>query len=242
MIITSRKLLAIFGLADQAGLLPTGAGLECVILVDGHLAAYYRFRDTPRDDSTSFIQHLIPKHGFKKIMIVSGDRIEEVQYLANVVGISDIFANQSPEQKVDIVVKETQKAKTAYLGDGINDAPALMAATVGIAFGQNSDITAEAAGAVIMDTSLERVDEFLHICKRMRKIGLQSALGGMTLSLLGMGIAAMGFLTPVAGAITQEVIDVLAILNSLRTIWKPSVLSDMPGDKLCCEKKTKGSR
>lgn len=228
VIITNRKLLDKFGLADQAGLLPTGAGLECVILVDGHLAAYYRFRDTPRDDSTSFIQHLIPKHGFKKIMIVSGDRIEEVQYLANVVGISDIFANQSPEQKVDIVVKETQKAKTAYLGDGINDAPALMAATVGIAFGQNSDITAEAAGAVIMDTSLERVDEFLHICKRMRKIALQSALGGMTLSILGMCIAAMGFLTPVAGAITQEVIDVLAILNSLRTIWKPSVLSDMP--------------
>ncbi len=227
VIITSRKQLDRFALADKAALLPQGTGLECVILVNGQLAAYYRFHDTPREDSTFFIQHLPAQHGFKKIMIVSGDRMEEVRYLANVVGISEVYADQSPEQKVDIVVKETQQAKTVYLGDGINDAPALLTATVGIAFGQNSDITAEAAGAVIMENSLERVDEFLHISKRMRKIGLQSGVGGMVLSLLGMGIAAAGFLFPVAGAITQEVIDVIVILNSLRTIWKPSILSDM---------------
>lgn len=228
VIVTSRKQLDKFGLGKDAALLPQGAGLECVILFDHQLAAHYRFRDAPRTDSASFIQHLIPKHGFRKVMIVSGDREEEVRYLADDVGIAEVYASKNPEEKVDIVAKETKLAKTAYLGDGINDAPALLAATVGIAFGRNSDITAEAAGAVIMDSSLEKVDEFLHISKRMRSIALQSAVGGMMLSILGMIAASFGFLPPVAGAITQEIIDVAAIMNSLRTIWKPAVMSDMP--------------
>lgn len=228
VVITSRKQLGGFGLEKDALLLPQGAGLECIILIDHRLAAHYRFRDSPRADSVSFVQHLLPKHGIDKVMIVSGDREEEVRFLANHVGITEVYSSQSPEEKVDIVVKETQQAKTAYLGDGINDAPALVAATVGIAFGRNSDITAEAAGAVIMDSSLEKVDEFLHLSKRMRTVALQSAIGGMVLSIVGMMIAAFGYLPPVAGAISQEVIDVLAILNSLRTIWKPTVLCDMP--------------
>lgn len=228
VIITSRKQLDKFGLGKNVAVLPQGAGLECIILIDHQLAAHYRFRDSPRVDSASFIQHLIPKHGFRNVMIVSGDREEEVKYLAKSVGIAEVYAGKSPEEKVDIVMKETQQAKTAYLGDGINDAPALLAATVGIAFGRNSDITAEAAGAVVMDSSLETVDEFLHISKRMRTIALQSALGGMALSIIGMIIAAFGFLPPVAGAISQEVIDVMAIMNSLRTIWKPNIMSDMP--------------
>ncbi len=228
IVITSRKQLENFGLAKDAALLPQGAGLECIVLVDQQLAAHYRFRDSPRDDSGSFIQHLRPKHGFKKLMIVSGDRAEEVSWLADSVGIKEVYAGKSPEEKVDIVVHETLQAKTAYLGDGINDAPALLAATVGIAFGRNSDITGEAAGAVIMDSSLERVDELLHISQRMKTIALQSALGGMALSIFGMSIAAFGFLPPIAGAITQEIIDVVAIMNSLRTIWKPAVMTDMP--------------
>ena len=228
IVMTSRNQLAKLGLAKDAVLLPKGKGLECVILIDGKLAGYYRFRDSPRIESQSFIQHLLPKHRIKKLMIVSGDRLEEVQYLAEQVGISEIYGGQSPEEKVEIVLRETRKAKTAYLGDGINDAPALIAATVGIAFGKNSDITAEAADAVVMDNSLKKVDEFLHISRRLYKIGLQSAVGGIMLSIIGMLIAAFGLLTPVVGAILQEVIDLFAIMNSLRTIGKPAIMTDMP--------------
>ena len=227
VIITSRKKLDHFGLGNQEAFLPQGMGLECMIIIDRQLAAHYRFRDAPRVESESFIRHLNPKHGIKKVMIVSGDREDEVRYLANTVGINEVYGGKSPQEKVDIVVEEAKKAKTAYLGDGINDAPALVAATVGIAFGRNSDVTVEAAGAVILESSLEKVDEFLHISKRMKTIALQSAVGGMLLSIIGMIIAAFGYLPPVAGAISQEVIDVIVIINALRTIWKPTQLTDM---------------
>lgn len=203
-----------------------GGGLECIILLDDRHAATYRFRDQPRGDSRPFVHHLGPKHHFDRILLVSGDRESEVRYLAEEVGIAEIHAQQSPEQKVAIVTAETAKAKTLFLGDGINDAPALLAATVGIAFGQNSDVTAEAAGAVIMDASLERVDEFLHISRRMRSIALQSAIGGMALSVLGMGLAACGWLPPIAGAISQEIIDLAAVLNALRVSLPPRDLTD----------------
>src|SRR5262249_42949799 len=137
-----------------------------------------------------------------------------------------IYAGQSPEQKLDLVRRETKQANTIFLGDGINDAPALTAATVGVAFGQNSDITAEAAGAVILESSLKKVDELLHISSRMRSIALQSAVGGMALSLIGMLIAAFGYLPPVAGAVAQEIIDVAAVLNALRVAVPPKTLSD----------------
>ena len=159
-------------------------------------------------------------------MIVSGDRESEVRYLADQVGISEIQAEKTPEEKLSIVRQETSQAKTLYVGDGINDAPAMMAASVGMAIGQNSDVTTEAAGVVVMDNSLRKVDEFMHISRRMRTIALQSAIGGIVLSLIGMLLAAAGFLPPVAGAVVQEVIDVAAVLNALRTALPSERLTD----------------
>jgi P-type E1-E2 ATPase len=160
-------------------------------------------------------------------MILSGDRESEVRYLADLVGISEVRARQTPEEKLAIVRQETAAARTLYVGDGINDAPAMMAATVGIAIGQNSDVTMEAASVVIMDNSLQKVDEFMHISRRMRAIALQSAVGGMALSIVGMLVAATGHLSPVTGAMCQEVIDVFAVLNALRAAWAPKVLHDL---------------
>ncbi len=95
-----------------------------------------------------------------------------------------------------------------------------------MAFGRNSDVTAEAAGAVILDASLRKVDEFLHIGRRLRAIALQSAVGGMMLSLAGMAVASMGLLPPAAGAVLQELIDVAAVVNALRAALPPRSLTD----------------
>lgn len=226
VLITNRKRLAEL-MPEEAALLPEIAGgLECVVLLDGHYAATFRFRDEPREDGADFIRHLGGKHRIERSMILSGDRQSEADYLAARVGITTVHAAKSPEEKVEIVRAETKNWRTLYVGDGINDAPALMAATVGIAFGQNSDVTAKAAGAVIMDSSLRKLDELIHISRRMRRIALQSAVGGMVLSAVGMLFAAFGFLPPVAGAITQEIIDVLAVLNALRVAIPPKSLTD----------------
>ncbi|MGR9116269.1 MAG: heavy metal translocating P-type ATPase [Gammaproteobacteria bacterium] len=224
--ITSRKHFYAAGDKDESQLPPVSGGLECIVLVDNRYAATIQFRDEVRSDSSSFINHLKPSHLFERVMLVSGDRESEVRYLADKVGIEHVYFSQSPEQKLNLVRAETEKAKTVFMGDGINDAPALTAATIGIAFGQHSDITAESADAVIMNSSLLKVDELLHIGHRMRAIALQSAVGGIVLSLIGMGFAGLGYLSPVAGAITQEAIDIFAVLNALRAAAPPKSLSD----------------
>ncbi len=150
---------------------------------------------------------------------MSGDRESEVAYLARFLGIQNTLSSQTPEQKVAIVREETAKSPTLFMGDGINDAPALATATVGIAFGQESAVTAEAAGAVIMESSLVKVDELIHISAAMRRIILQSTIGGMLLSVIAMGFAACGYISPVSGALIQQAIDILAITNALRLTW-----------------------
>lgn len=222
---SSKKLLAVQpDVKDQ--LPPSAGGLECVVLVDGRYAGTYRFRDEPRQEGAEFIGHLAPMHGFEKTMLLSGDRRSEVEYLGERVGITELHADKSPEEKLTIVRAETALAPTVYVGDGINDAPAMVAATVGLAMGQRSEVTTEAADAILMDNQLGRVDQLLHIGGRMRRIALQSAIGGMLLSLVGMIAAAIGYLPPVAGAITQEVIDVAAVFNALRAAWPPKQLED----------------
>ena len=205
---------------------PFASGVECLVFIDGRYAAALRFHDTPRKDSRTFIEHLRPRHGVRKVMLVSGDRESEVQYLAETVGIMEVHAGTSPEEKVEIVKRETAHDKTLFVGDGINDAPALLAATVGVAFGSASDITAEAADAVVLELALGKIDELMHIGRRMRRIALQSALGGMIASIVGMIFAAGGYLQPIGGAIGQELIDLFAVLNAVRVALPTNKLQD----------------
>ena len=210
----------------QAVLAPAAAGMECILLVNDKYAATFRFHDAPRKESRVFVGHLGPKHHVNRIMLLSGDREAEVRYLAGEVGISEVLFGRSPEEKLEIVRQLAASAPTLFLGDGINDAPAMQAATVGIAFGQNSDVTAEAADAVVLEPSLRKVDELIHIGRRMRRIALQSAVGGMGLSVVGMVLAVFGYLPPVAGAVAQEIIDALAVLNALRVAFPSDNLRD----------------
>jgi heavy metal translocating P-type ATPase len=226
VLIAGRKRLAASDRSAHAWLPEEAAGLECLIFVDSECAAVFQFRDEPRKESGAFVSHLGPKHSAQKIMLVSGDRESEVCYLASTVGISEVFAGRSPEEKLAIVREETKRARTMYVGDGINDAPAMLAATCGVAFGRASDITAEAADAVLLEPSLAKVDELMHISRRMRRISLQSALGGMALSMIGMGAAAAGYLLPVVGAVAQEFIDLAAVLNALRVAIPPRQKTD----------------
>jgi heavy metal translocating P-type ATPase len=213
--------------ADRGIALPViAAGLECLVFVDGEYAATLRFHDVPRIEGRSFVDHLRPRHHVNRVLLVSGDRDSEVRYLADLVGIKEVHASKSPEEKVSIVRRETASAKTLFVGDGMNDAPAMQAATVGVAFGVSSDITAEAADAVILEASLGKVDELMHIGQRMRNIALLSAVGGMALSVIGMMAGAFGLLSPIEGAIAQEVIDLAAVLNALRVAFPFDLITD----------------
>ena len=147
-------------------------------------------------------------------------------------GLTEALASVSPERKLEIVREETAKAPTVFLGDGINDAPGMSAATGGVAFGASNDITTEAADAVVLDSSLERLDELLHIGRRMKRIALQTAVGGIALSAVGMVLAVLGLLPPVVGAIAQEALDLLAILNAARVpLTRASMVDFRPGDE-----------
>lgn len=210
----------------RASLPPLVSGLECLVFIDEQYAGALRVHDAPRQDTRPFVHHLSPRHQMNRVLLVSGDRESEVRYLAQQVGITEVHAGQTPEQKVAIVVLETKQARTLFIGDGINDAPALMTATVGVAFGPNSDITSEAADAVILTTSLSKVDELIHISHRMRSIALKSALGGSAASFLGMIAAALGYLPALEGAVLQEIIDFVAVVNAVRVALPNQALAD----------------
>ena len=227
ILVTGRNQAVAGRLLSGAELPPAASGLECVIFVDQRFAALLRFHDEPRAESSTFVRHLRPKHRAGQVILLSGDRRAEVEHLARIVGIDNIYAGATPEEKFKLVTEESARHGTLFVGDGINDAPAMLAASASVALGgQSSDVTVEAADAVIMDSSLRKVDELLHIARRTRSIALQSAVGGMILSAVGMLFAAAGYLPPLAGAIAQEIIDLAAVLNALRITLPPRQLSD----------------
>ena len=205
---------------------PPTSGLECLMLIDGKFAALLRLQDEAKQESSPFIGHLQPKHHAEKVVLLSGDKESEVRYMAEQVGIREIYAGQSPEEKLAFVKNATAKGKTLFVGDGINDAPSMLAATVGVALGGTSEAISESADAVVLDSSLRKIDELIHIGERMTRISLQSAVGGILLSAIGMIAAALGYLSPLNGAVAQEVIDLAAVLNALRVAARRQGLAD----------------
>ena len=148
--------------------------------------------------------------------MVTGDRTEVAETVGAVIGVDEVLAERSPDEKLDIVRLETRRAPTMMVGDGINDAPALALADVGVALGaRGATAASEAADVVLTVDRLDRLGEAAAIARRTRRIAIESMVAGMGLSLAAMGVAAAGLLPAVWGAILQEVIDVAVILNAL---------------------------
>jgi hypothetical protein len=151
--------------------------------------------------------------------MLTGDRAEAAETIGAALDLDAVLADRIPSDKVDAVATEQRQNPTVMVGDGINDAPALAAAGVGIAMGaRGASASSEAADVVILVDRLDRVSDAISIAKRSRRIAVQSILAGLTMSGIAMAFAAVGWLPPVAGALTQESIDVAVILNALRAL------------------------
>ena len=193
------------------------------VAVDGQPAGALVLADEIRRDTPRTLR-LLRSLGIRRMVMVSGDRLEVAQAVAAAAGIDTVLADRSPVDKIEAVHVERAAAPTGMVGDGVNDAPALAAADVGIAMAARSGSAAgEAADVVIVVDRLDRLVEAVSIARRSRAIARQSVIAGMSLSVLGMLAAAAGFLTPVAGALVQEAIDVVVILNALRALGQRPV-------------------
>ena len=202
--------------ALRAGLEPGAAVVAAAI--DGTLAGIIVRHDPLRDDAAGVIAGFT-RLGVQRIVLASGDRQDVVDALATRIALSAAIGDLSPEAKLELVRKEVSRAPTMMIGDGVNDAPALAAATVGVAMGaRGSAASSQTANVVILIDRLDRALGALEIAARTRTIATQSVAGGLLLSLAGMLFAAFGYLPPVAGALFQEAIDVVVILNALRAL------------------------
>ena len=188
------------------------------VAVDGQPAGVLVLEDPIREDSAATLREL-RRRGIARIVMVTGDHRSVAEQVGKALGVDAVLAERSPEGKVEAVQRERAAGPLVMVGDGVNDAPALAAADVGIAMGaRGATASSEAADAVILLDRLDRLVDALAIAQRSRAIALQSVLAGMGLSLAGMIVAAFGYLPPLAGALFQEAIDVAVILNSLRAL------------------------
>ena len=199
-----------------------GSGEAQVLVgIDGHLAGVIVMADELRPDAHSIVARLRAE-GVRHVAMVSGDRRSVAERVGAELGIDRVYAEQDPEDKLNVVRRLRDDAElrpVIMVGDGVNDAPALALADMGIAMGAaGATVSSETADAVITVDRVDRVADAVSIGRRSLHIARQSVLAGMGLSIVAMGVAAAGYLTPVEGALFQEVIDVAVILNALRAL------------------------
>jgi heavy metal translocating P-type ATPase len=194
------------------------SALSVFVAVDGRTIGALLLADELRRETPRAVQALRAA-GVLRIVMVTGDRAEAAETIGAALDLDAVLAEREPADKVDAVATERRQDVTVMVGDGINDAPALAAANVGIALGaRGASASSEAADIVILVDRVDRVPDAIGIAKRTRAIALQSIVSGMAMSGLAMSFAVIGFLPPVAGALTQEAIDVAVILNALRAL------------------------
>jgi heavy metal translocating P-type ATPase len=194
------------------------SALAVFVAVEGRAVGAILLGDEMRRETPRAIRAL-RSAGVRRIVMVTGDRIEAAETIGAALDLDGVLADRVPADKVDAVATERRLATTVMVGDGINDAPALAAADVGMAMGaRGASASSEAADVVILDDRLDRVPAVIMIARRTRSIAVQSIVVGMALSGVAMAAAAFGYLTPVAAALAQEAIDVAVIVNALRAL------------------------
>src|SRR6185312_5825399 len=194
------------------------SALSVFVAVDGRTIGALLLGDELRRETPRAVQALRAA-GVTRIVMLTGDRVEAAETIGAALDLDAVLADRVPSDKVDAVATEQRLNPTLMVGDGINDAPALAAASVGIAMGaRGASASSEAADVVILIDRLDRVSDAVSIAKRTHGIALQSVVAGMAMSGVAMAFAAVGLLSPVAGALTQEAIDVAVILNALRAL------------------------
>ena len=194
------------------------------LAADGQVLGALALHDPVRPDAPRSIQAL-REAGIGQVLMVTGDRADIADLVGDTVGVDRVLAERSPDEKVDAVREAATLGRTIMVGDGINDAPALALADTGIAMGaRGATAASEAADVVLTSDRLEGVAEAVTIARRTRRIAWESAVTGIGLSAIAMVFAALGYLTPVAGALLQEGIDLLVLANALRTLrWRRRV-------------------
>lgn len=194
------------------------ASMTVAVAVDGALAGMIVLKDQVRADASSVLADLRAA-GVSRLVLASGDRAEIAHVVGNALGMDAVLGDLTPEAKVDAVRREARNGPVMMVGDGVNDAPALAAADIGVAMGaRGTASSSEAAGVVLLVDELAPLAKAIAIARRSRRIALQSVSVGLTLSVGAMVAAAFGYLQPVEGAILQEAIDVAVILNALRAL------------------------
>ena len=203
-------------------MLTTGSGeAHVVVAIDGHVAGVIVMADELRPDADKIVERLRAEK-VRYVAMISGDRRSVAERVGRQLGVDRVYAEQSAENKLEVVRRirsDRQLSPVIMVGDGINDAPALAIADLGIAMGAaGATVSSETADAVITVDRVDRVADALHIGRRALYIARQSVLIGMGFSLAAMGVAALGYLPPIAGALFQEAVDLAVILNALRAL------------------------
>jgi heavy metal translocating P-type ATPase len=205
------------GLSSLAQDRPAGA-VAVAVAIDGKPAGVMILADELRAGTARLLGELRAL-GIERIVLATGDRTEVARVIAYGLPIDLVRAELTPDQKVLAVLSERKNGPVMMIGDGVNDAPALAAADIGMAMGaKGAAASAEAADVVLLVDQLDRVLPAIRIARRARAIAIQSVVAGIGLSVAAMIAAALGFLPPVQGALFQEVIDVAVIFNALRAL------------------------
>jgi len=200
------------------------------VSIDGSLAGVLLLQDPIRPEVPRTLRSLRAA-GVRRIHMVTGDHPDVAELVGDALGVDGVFAERTPEEKVEVIKAVRAEGVTAMIGDGINDAPALALADIGIAMGaRGATAASEAADVVLTADRLEGLIVAMRIAQRTRRIALESVFVGMGLSLAAMVFAAAGYVTPVAGAVLQEGIDVLVIVNALRALGGAGLIVRKQGE------------